>query len=180
MSSSVTRSIQLSFFVRTSNFFFNDTATTEIYTLSLHDALPISTTSPRTRSSWRRQRAGPRAIAPSFSERPLRLLLDDPERPAHERVDPAEVRVGAWSQVLGRLVDDRAHATVGDDAHQARHVLAVRPGRWLVDDRRDRHRAAGPATAVQRRADRRAVAELAGVEARAVGERVTDAARQVA
>src|SRR2546430_17110879 len=31
----------LSFF-----FFFNDTATTEIYTLSLHDALPIS--SPRT------------------------------------------------------------------------------------------------------------------------------------
>src|SRR5256885_11456471 len=30
-------------------FFFNDTATTEIYTLSLHDALPISprTTAPR-------------------------------------------------------------------------------------------------------------------------------------
>src|SRR5947209_13135528 len=28
-------------------FFFNDTATTEIYTLSLHDALPIS------RPSWR-------------------------------------------------------------------------------------------------------------------------------
>jgi len=26
-------------------FFFNDTATTEIYTLSLHDALPISKTS---------------------------------------------------------------------------------------------------------------------------------------
>src|SRR6266496_4922858 len=31
-------------------FFFNDTATTEIYTLSLHDALPISP-SPRCRSS---------------------------------------------------------------------------------------------------------------------------------
>src|SRR5256885_13843981 len=28
-------------------FFFNDTATTEIYTLSLHDALPILTTSVR-------------------------------------------------------------------------------------------------------------------------------------
>src|SRR2546429_6007540 len=28
-------------------FFFNDTATTEIYTLSLHDALPISTHSSR-------------------------------------------------------------------------------------------------------------------------------------
>src|SRR6266478_8204783 len=28
-------------------FFFNDTATTEIYTLSLHDALPISWSCPR-------------------------------------------------------------------------------------------------------------------------------------
>src|SRR2546425_7286909 len=33
-------------------FFFNDTATTEIYTLSLHDALPIS--DPRRGWSWRR------------------------------------------------------------------------------------------------------------------------------
>src|SRR6266480_7250961 len=35
-------------------FFFNDTATTEIYTLSLHDALPIrhsGVTFPRTRST---------------------------------------------------------------------------------------------------------------------------------
>src|SRR6266487_6872661 len=31
-------------------FFFNDTATTEIYTLSLHDALPILGRPPRTRS----------------------------------------------------------------------------------------------------------------------------------
>src|SRR5436309_135811 len=38
-------------------FFFNDTATTEIYTLSLHDALPIwdrRSTSPADR--WRRRR----------------------------------------------------------------------------------------------------------------------------
>src|SRR2546426_6638132 len=34
-------------------FFFNDTATTEIYTLSLHDALPISE-----QASDRRDRAG--------------------------------------------------------------------------------------------------------------------------
>jgi len=32
----------LSFFICVVFFFFNDTATTEIYTLSLHDALPIS------------------------------------------------------------------------------------------------------------------------------------------
>src|SRR5215475_16184775 len=35
-------------------FFFNDTATTEIYTLSLHDALPISPASPSIRASLRR------------------------------------------------------------------------------------------------------------------------------
>ena len=33
-------------------FFFNDTATTEIYTLSLHDALPISLDRIRTELSW--------------------------------------------------------------------------------------------------------------------------------
>src|SRR6266511_4459030 len=36
-------------------FFFNDTATTEIYTLSLHDALPISR-KPRQRAPPRRAR----------------------------------------------------------------------------------------------------------------------------
>src|SRR2546422_5207084 len=49
-------------------FFFNDTATTEIYTLSLHDALPISATlnrhidsrSPRSQIPWlSRSRRGP-------------------------------------------------------------------------------------------------------------------------
>src|SRR5256885_11981077 len=37
-------------------FFFNDTATTEIYTLSLHDALPISATTPRAAAVPRRER----------------------------------------------------------------------------------------------------------------------------
>src|SRR2546422_11713839 len=45
-------------------FFFNDTATTEIYTLSLHDALPISRP-----PAWRR-RAAPRSRPP---ERPSAL-----------------------------------------------------------------------------------------------------------
>src|ERR1044072_7025185 len=38
---------------RMQSFFFNDTATTEIYTLSLHDALPISTPAGRRGSGWR-------------------------------------------------------------------------------------------------------------------------------
>src|SRR3989442_9172446 len=37
-------------------FFFNDTATTEIYTLSLHDALPICTWGNRKRPHHPRQR----------------------------------------------------------------------------------------------------------------------------
>src|SRR5215213_583857 len=45
-------------------FFFNDTATTEIYTLSLHDALPISRPGRRGRGRWWpgwRRTPGPRA-----------------------------------------------------------------------------------------------------------------------
>src|SRR3712207_6934912 len=44
-------------------FFFNDTATTEIYTLSLHDALPISSTrsSPRACTSPPTRRCSRRA-----------------------------------------------------------------------------------------------------------------------
>src|SRR2546429_5662726 len=40
-------------------FFFNDTATTEIYTLSLHDALPIS------RRRFHALRRRPRALVPA-------------------------------------------------------------------------------------------------------------------
>src|SRR3712207_3710327 len=43
-------------------FFFNDTATTEIYTLSLHDALPISAVKART--------LAPLSIAPIWNQRP--------------------------------------------------------------------------------------------------------------
>src|SRR3712207_8971409 len=40
-------------------FFFNDTATTEIYTLSLHDALPISGTRTRRHGWWTLRLARP-------------------------------------------------------------------------------------------------------------------------
>src|SRR5258708_11815110 len=47
-------------------FFFNDTASTEIYTLSLHDALPIcvATLNDRTLLLGRRQRLGHLAVVP--------------------------------------------------------------------------------------------------------------------
>src|SRR5258708_11066597 len=57
------RSNVISSIGRVLNFFFNDTATTEIYTLSLHDALPISEPSrlPATARQIRKTRCtGPR------------------------------------------------------------------------------------------------------------------------
>src|SRR3989304_6013698 len=47
-------------------FFFNDTATTEIYTLSLHDALPILSNSDRVRANPRVR--GPKATLSYRSE----------------------------------------------------------------------------------------------------------------
>src|SRR2546422_8105128 len=48
-------------------FFFNDTATTEIYTLSLHDALPISARgfAPAPRRPVRTARVARRSLAPA-------------------------------------------------------------------------------------------------------------------
>src|SRR5437660_6908104 len=43
-------------------FFFNDTATTEIYTLSLHDALPISS------GTWHLWTRGPRTSVETVSQ----------------------------------------------------------------------------------------------------------------
>src|SRR2546425_2425530 len=58
-------------------FFFNDTATTEIYTLSLHDALPVSrgalSAAPRGRRGWR---AGRRGGPAARSDGDRRALLD--------------------------------------------------------------------------------------------------------
>src|SRR2546422_7595910 len=51
-------------------FFFNDTATTEIYTLSLHDALPISSSSHRPRRAGRALQRRPVPPAGVAGDRP--------------------------------------------------------------------------------------------------------------
>src|SRR3712207_8117820 len=51
-------------------FFFNDTATTEIYTLSLHDALPISARRPRPGTAVGRAGAVGPAGGPTPRRRP--------------------------------------------------------------------------------------------------------------
>src|SRR5438034_2459097 len=83
-------------------FFFNDTATTEIYTLSLHDALPISSscwtrifrTSTASRCAARCARIAPRSEEhtselQSHSDLVCRLLLEKKKKTQlqHRRVD---------------------------------------------------------------------------------------------
>src|SRR3712207_9551037 len=72
-------------------FFFNDTATTEIYTLSLHDALPILVAS--LRASGCAVVVGPLASRPRPAERgdlrPRISLL-------HARLRAVCLRHGAW------------------------------------------------------------------------------------
>src|SRR3712207_2701048 len=62
-------------------FFFNDTATTEIYTLSLHDALPISATWPRAAAgSATAASATWCQAAPLSPKRPVSAASCPPER----------------------------------------------------------------------------------------------------
>src|SRR2546429_9844859 len=69
-------------------FFFNDTATTEIYTLPLHDALPISTPWP---SAWRCSDAGSdRRRVRSVSHRPA-----GPRRPVRDGADRKSTRLNS-------------------------------------------------------------------------------------
>src|SRR5574340_1770862 len=89
-------------------FFFNDTATTEIYTLSLHDALPIWG------SAWRRCPAASRSCASRTSPRSeehtselqspkdlvCRLLLEKKKKTV--RSDRNATRIGSKTRHGGR------------------------------------------------------------------------------
>src|SRR2546429_717832 len=64
-------------------FFFNDTATTEIYTLSLHDALPIFDQERRQQRNGSRE-LGDRARAPPTLVRRLHQAEDQQQHPRSE------------------------------------------------------------------------------------------------
>src|SRR3712207_8263127 len=74
-------------------FFFNDTATTEIYTLSLHDALPISAWAPSTRArAATARRATPGGCATpcqSSSEASERSYTSQPPSPGLRAAESA-------------------------------------------------------------------------------------------
>src|SRR2546422_7193021 len=78
-------------------FFFNDTATTEIYTLSLHDALPIS----------RRGRAAGEGEQPARADRGEPARRGRRGRGARQR--PARMRRGARSEEHTSELQSRLH-----------------------------------------------------------------------
>src|SRR6266550_5496443 len=101
-------------------FFFNDTATTEIYTLSLHDALPILPGEP----GLHRDELPARVPLVRHEEQPRRQPAE-PVRPVHEVV-PAPQQPGA--AVLARVgephvrVDGDGGLPVGTRLRQVRLV----------------------------------------------------------
>src|SRR2546426_8343960 len=80
-------------------FFFNDTATTEIYTLSLHDALPISS---RIRDTPPSSRPPPRVFSPAARE----PLFDPPHRfaPLPASIDRKSTRLNSSHLVISYAV----------------------------------------------------------------------------
>src|SRR5437764_14921152 len=88
-----------------SSFFFNDTAPTEIYTLSLHDALPISVAAPA-------RPLQPGLRAPDVARPSASVLLD---------------RVGRTLLRLGHLVSRPTARAPTPPAPAARHGPRHRP-----------------------------------------------------
>src|SRR2546422_10788765 len=124
-------------------FFFNDTATTEIYTLSLHDALPIAGRDHRARRAGHRSLPGPgrlrrRGIGHARERRACgrRAAATEPgtarlgEMSAHPRAGArGQAHRGTWSgapQVAGEGLD---HRTLGDLRGDTRAAVSHVPTR---------------------------------------------------
>src|SRR5258708_22909680 len=75
-------------------FFFNDTATTEIYTLSLHDALPISPVHPHQRGRSARHHA----------QRPGRCRHRSDTPGARPLLDRKSTRLNSSHQIISYAV----------------------------------------------------------------------------
>src|SRR3712207_9307844 len=92
-------------------FFFNDTATTEIYTLSLHDALPIWARVQRA-DAWRRDRGACGAGHPAGTRppRPHRRLVrsrarqPDGQAPPHARSEEHTSELQSRQYLVCRLL----------------------------------------------------------------------------
>src|SRR5256885_5345429 len=105
-------------------FFFNDTATTEIYTLSLHDALPISFDAAVERRvlRWSRAALDARQLGLGERECPSHALEQRGAMPARQRGgklgDERELRGRSWEGLR-----DRDAGVVPDDPERGLILL---------------------------------------------------------
>src|SRR3712207_7794092 len=106
-------------------FCFNDTATTEIYTLSLHDALPISLRrnprpmATRGKNAWRwncRARCAPSVRS---SAKPLRKICSTRFSPARSEEHTSELQSRQY--LVCRLLLEK-HFVHGDELPDALHI----------------------------------------------------------
>src|SRR5205085_11609828 len=80
------------------HFFFNAPSTTEIYTLSLHDALPISS------KSWRRARATPTSTRRSTTRSASSPKRTSGARPSSSRSEEHTSELQSQSNLVCRLL----------------------------------------------------------------------------
>src|SRR2546430_8214286 len=87
-------------------FFFNDTATTEIYTLSLHDALPISTgPQPRPRRSLRHRGRSDDSPGHARSEEHTSELQSQSNLVCRLLLEKKKKQLGKLRQGVARAID---------------------------------------------------------------------------
>src|SRR2546430_3252052 len=101
-------------------FFFNDTATTEIYTLSLHDALPIS---------YR--------LRDIFGKGSFFLEIQDQGLEIEKRVNPELVRLSKETGIPLVATND-CHYLHHEDAHAQEVLLCIQTGKTMGDANRMR------------------------------------------
>src|SRR2546427_5828480 len=104
-------------------FFFNDPATTEIYTLSLHDALPISWAEhPAGQSSvGRRQRQRARRL-----DHPDRQGLDRPPRQPGPRSEEHTSELQSQSNLVCRLLLEKKKKYMNSNTRSEHNTTTAR------------------------------------------------------
>src|SRR3989442_8903756 len=91
-------------------FFFNDTATTEIYTLSLHDALPIWPWPAMSARSRRTATAAMSTAAPSRSEEHTSELQSRPHLVCRLLLEKKKRQMKATIAIFGMVNTEAGHA----------------------------------------------------------------------
>src|SRR2546430_13234434 len=84
-------------------FFFNDTATTEIYTLSLHDALPILAILTAASTAWERQALQTLMVSSIRASMPPSVLRSSPI-PRMQRSEEHTSELQSQSNLVCRLL----------------------------------------------------------------------------